>query len=210
MDHGIDQRKYDEEVQTSERLRKERDSWKQASSTYQSELHRQQELNAKDLREEQERHSKALALVQKEVQDLEQRNRQLEDHIKLLQDENSRIQALHVKGVNAIGPGIEPISDKALAGRISGIQEDVSAYFRGTFKGKRIVGEIPEDIVQMTLKWRLIDLEQVKRISTGNLLELVFWDYMELMYFARWLPIFSEGDTLNVKNLERQIISAGK
>lgn len=45
------------------------------------------------------------------------------------------LQSVHVKAVNNLGPGVEPITDVEFAARIVQVQERVRTYFRRGFKG---------------------------------------------------------------------------
>lgn len=122
--------------------------------------------------------------------------------------ENVRLHEAHVKAINNVGSGVQPISDETLASRITGMQKEVSKYFRWTFRGKTIVNH---KAAMVHLSSQILTTECLHEMSVGNGLELAFWSFMlaRLNPSSLWIPGVDPDKSSQLFEWESMIREAG-
>lgn len=140
---------------------------------------------------------------------LESRNRMLKKEIRRLQDENAKLHEAHIKSINNVSPGLEPISDQVFACRFEKLRKDVSQFFRKTFARMDMVNW-NDQMIHDILNTRIID-QYFPNMSIGNVLELLFWGVMSGVMTPghTWVSGLEDIESLQLATWEKLIRDAG-
>lgn len=146
--------------------------------------------------------------------DLQQKNHSLEARINQLEHENLKLQRVHIKSINVVSPGVEPISDQAFVSRLIDIHDRVSEFCRAEFKKKKLVEVDEQHLTNLGLLERISEGMKglgVHKISVGNFMDMAFWSTMEKVCEARWLPGLDSNEQSNTLfEMEKNMDESGK
>ncbi|TGZ81552.1 hypothetical protein EX30DRAFT_348394 [Ascodesmis nigricans] len=112
-------------------------------------------------------------------------NQVLEEKVRELQARNEKLEVAHIKSVNSVGTGVEPVSDQEFIKRFGDLQMAVNSFFRRMSRGK----EIKCDPLK-TFPW-LSDFSRCYRspsecgLKVGHTLEMLLWTYLERAHVER-------------------------
>lgn len=117
-----------------------------------------------------------------------------QNYLKEMTQLDSKIQdlhAIHIKSVNSVDTGLEPITDQAFQTRFRTLQDDVNEWSRKSFKhkGERIELEDVDDVLKEILSPRF---KRTKDLSFSLLMDSIAWAFMESRIFCLWFPGMSE------------------
>lgn len=148
--------------------------------------------------------------AERNADQLQQRNEKLQDEVTTLQARLDALQTAHVKAVNSVGSGLEPISDQELVEKLVDFHYQANSFFRRVFKGRKICGE-DENIT----KW-LLDHQRCSRppeacgFTTGNTLELLIWAHLEMIHTTRWFSSDNMGQLHPLQKVEELVRHGGR
>jgi len=134
--------------------------------------------------EEQNRASQEIARLREDISD---RNGERQ----YLQAKLDDLKALHIRSINSVGTGLEPVTDKTFEDNFRNLQDKVGDWSRKISKHK---GEgHPTAAIDLTSVHRLpARVNDINRLKLAKLIETAAWDFLEDAVFSRWLPGFDE------------------
>lgn len=143
-------------------------------------------------------------------QTFQQNERSLKETIERLERENAQLHKVHVKAVNMVAPGVEPVSDQVFVSRIDELQDRVGAFCRATFRGVKVVGQDDSTIDSMGVRLRMMAPRDIYCLSTGNAAEMLFWSHAEALFINRWLPGVNHEHTNMISLLSNDVVCSGQ
>lgn len=131
----------------------------------------------------------ALQTEKKRSQGIQERAQQ---DVQELQTQVEDLSNLHVRSVNAIAPGIEPISDQTLSKRLSDHHRNTYQWCRRNFgiggrKLSETYGKLPSNLLE-----RLdaqCDERNIASLPLSRAADLLLWSVLHAYVFARWFPV---------------------
>jgi hypothetical protein len=117
-----------------------------------------------------------------------------------LQSKLDELEALHIRSVNSVGTGLEPITDKTFEGDFRNLQDKLGDWSRKIFKHK---GEgHPTAAIDLTSAYRLpAKVNNVNQLKLTKLIEMAAWDFLEDTVLSRWLPWLGEDGQKSMNEL---------
>ncbi|KAF8247381.1 hypothetical protein K440DRAFT_661488 [Wilcoxina mikolae CBS 423.85] len=121
------------------------------------------------------------------------------------------LQASHIRSVNNVGTGLEPISDQEFETRFQALHDEVGVWSRKAFKqrGELCSPEQLEDILRQIITPR----DHIQAISTlrlPRLVETIVWEYIERNILTVWFPSMPVKVLDHMNNLQGWIRAGDK
>lgn len=113
--------------------------------------------------------------------------------------------ASHVKAVNSVGSGLEPVTDQIFAERFEQLHHEVAGWCRILFKKDENLPQPDTYMIaseQDLCKQRVANLNMIR---LAELLDCLVWSFAERIIFSRWLPGLSETILSVIQMLEGSI-----
>ncbi|TGZ81554.1 hypothetical protein EX30DRAFT_248856 [Ascodesmis nigricans] len=118
------------------------------------------------------------ALSQK-YQTLRHDYQQLEEQVRVLQARNDSLEVAHIKSVNSVGTGIQPVSDQEFIKRLGELQSEVNSFSRRMSRHKEIKCDPLEIFPWLNRGSRYNGSLSECGLKVGTILEMVFWAALE-------------------------------
>ncbi|KAF8243916.1 hypothetical protein K440DRAFT_32096 [Wilcoxina mikolae CBS 423.85] len=130
--------------------------------------------------------------------------------LEVQQHKFDRLNAAHIKNVNSVGTGLEPITDQEFTSKFRDLQDQIGQWSRKAFKhrGQQCSYE------QLPLSLKEIILPRVHtelaKLRFAQLVETVTWAYIEDMILSAWFPDVSSTFTQHMTALHNWIRAGDK
>ncbi|KAF8541134.1 hypothetical protein BDD12DRAFT_830363 [Trichophaea hybrida] len=122
-----------------------------------------------------------------------------------LKDKLDELHASHIKSVNSVGTGLEPIADKTFEDKFRSIHDDFGDWCRRALKRDapvRSLEEIDDPETKASLSTRLHDTNSV---SPRVLMEITAWGYLEKAILSASFPGVRPEDLKTMSLLEEDV-----
>ena len=137
----------------------------------------------------------------------EAKNRHNEER-QCLQAKLDELNALHIRSVNSVGTGLEPITGKTFEDKFRSLQDKVGDWSR---KISKQTGEGHHTaVIDLTSAHRIpARVSDINQLRPTKLIETAAWDFLEDTVLSRWLPGFGEDDQERLNEMLRAIQLGG-
>lgn len=135
---------------------------------------------------------------------------QAEQHINMLQTKIAELSHVHVRSVNGIDAGLEPISDKTFTEALADHHVKTYQWCRKNLRGKKLLDydRLPE-ASQFIIKHRCGGA-QPTNLKVARAADLIIWFGLEQILIRQWFPIrISPGQECGLEHMEREFSRQG-
>ena len=170
---------------------------------YQGLVNRFNQLNQKYVHDTEARKKSYYSMknrAEQEITSLEEVVDLCNEERQCLQAKLDDLKALHIRSVNSVSTGLEPITDKTFEDKFRNLQDIVGDWSRKISKHK---GEGPSTAaIDLANVHRLpARVSDIGRLRLAKLIETAVWDFLEDNVFSRWLPGLGQDGQENLNGI---------